>query len=117
MPKSIIKEKAIIFALQIIKLNRELLKKKDFVLSKQILRSGTSIGANIEEALSAHSKKEFLYKMNIAYSESKETLYWLKLLNYENSISQDLFKNIKEINNILASIVLKVKKQLNISGF
>lgn len=113
MVKSIIKEKSIKFAFKVTDLTKELFKKKEFILSRQIMRSGTSIGANVEEALASYSKKDFLYKMNIAYKEARETLYWLKVLNYQYKISKILFSDIKEINKILATIVLRKKRELN----
>lgn len=67
------------FSLQIIRLYKQLIEKKEYVLSKQVLRSGTSIGANVEEANAAQSKKEFIAKMSIASKEAKETRYWLRL--------------------------------------
>ncbi len=81
MAESIAREKSYTFALRIVKLYQYLLaKKKEYVLSKQILRSGTSIGANVEEAIGSHSKKEFAAKISIAYKEARETHYWLRLL-------------------------------------
>ena len=77
---NMVKEKAYQFALLIIQLYKELCDKKEFVLSKQLLRSGTSIGANVEEATAAQSKKEFISKMSVASKEARETHYWLRLL-------------------------------------
>jgi four helix bundle protein len=108
--KNIIQEKSFIFSMDIIKLHNELLRNKEYVLGKQLLRSGTSIGANIEEALGAASKKDFLYKMKLAYKESRESHYWLKLLKVHNNIPDDLFIKIEEINRILSSIVVSTKK-------
>jgi four helix bundle protein len=79
---SIIAKKAYSFALEIIKLYKQLVtNKKEFVLSKQILRSGTSIGANINEALAGQSKRDFIHKLSIALKEARETSYWLNLIN------------------------------------
>ena len=76
-----IQTKSYAFALRIVKLYRYLCdEKKEFVLSKQLVRSGTSIGANVEEAIGGQSDKDFLSKMSIAYKEARETLYWLRLL-------------------------------------
>ena len=78
------------------------------MLSKQVLRSGTSIGANIEEAVAAQSKKNFLYKMSIASKEARETRYWLKLLNQSKLVEFDYtvyLNQIEEIINILTKIV------------
>jgi four helix bundle protein len=97
------------FALKIIKLNKELVQKKQFVLSKQLLKSGTSIGANIVEANGAISKADFSSKMSIAYKECLETKYWLSLLADSKEISteifQELFDNADEIAKILFSIL------------
>lgn len=79
---NIIVEKSYKFAIRIVKMYQHLTsEKKEFILSKQILRSGTSIGANIEEAESSISRKEFIAKIQIAYKEAKETRYWIRLLN------------------------------------
>jgi len=80
MSQSIVREKSFAFALEIISLYKQLQSEKEFVLSKQMLRSGTSIGANIEEALAGQSRRDFLAKMSIASKEARETRYWLVLL-------------------------------------
>jgi len=81
---------------------------KEFVLSKQLLRSGTSIGANIEEGLAGQSKKDFISKMSLASKEARETKYWLKLLQESQIVKHNFtgyIKNIDEIINILTAIV------------
>lgn len=78
--KSIIGTKTLEFALKIIELYSQLVEEKEFVISKQLLRSGISIGANVEEANAGFSKKDFIYKMSIASKEARETRYWLLLL-------------------------------------
>jgi len=78
--KNIIQEKSFEFALSIISLYRRLVIGKEYIISKQLLRSGTSIGANIEEAMAGQSKKDFTAKMAIASKEARETNYWLRLL-------------------------------------
>ena len=80
MSQSIVREKSFAFAPEIISLYKQLQSEKEFVLSKQMLRSGTSIGANIEEALAGQSRRDFLAKMSIASKEARETRYWLVLL-------------------------------------
>ena len=105
------------FALQIIKLSRDLVNNKEYILSKQIMRSGTSIGANIEEANSGHSKKDFLAKMIIALKECRETKYWLRLLKGSAVIEfnhEAYFKTADDIFNILTRIVLSTKRNLGI---
>jgi len=96
------------FALQIIELYKKLQEKKEFVISKQVLRSGTSIGANIEEATAAQSRKDFISKMAIASKEARETRYWLRLLEKSKLIDIDYspcIESITHIINILTKIV------------
>ena len=105
---NIIQEKSFQFALDIIDLYKSLIENKEYILSKQLLRSGTSIGANVEEAIAGFSKKDFTAKMSIASKEARETRYWLKL--YESSKIVDIdydqhLQDIHEIINILTSIV------------
>lgn len=80
MAKSLIQDKTYTFALTIIKLYKLLVQRGEYVLSKQLLKSGTSIGANVEEALAGQSRPDFLSKMSIASKEARETNYWLRLL-------------------------------------
>ena len=114
--ESIIEKKAYAFALEVVQIYKYLTnEKKEFVLSKQLLRSGTSIGANINEALSGQSKRDFVYKLNIALKEARETKYWLNLLSDAGYISQDLFagiyNNCIEIMKILSSIIITTKEK------
>ena len=82
---NLIQQKSFAFALRTVHLYRYLTnEKKEFVLAKQVLRSGTSVGANIEEAIGAQSQKDFLSKISIAYKEARETKYWLNLLKHLN---------------------------------
>lgn len=78
--KNLICDKSFDFALRIVKLYKYLCDKKEFVMSKQLLRSGTSIGANVKEAVQGQSKRDFLSKMNIALKEASEVEYWIELL-------------------------------------
>ncbi len=117
MKDSLIYSKAFKFAIRIVNLHKHLCKeKKEFVLSKQVLRSGTSIGANVKEGLFAQSKKDFLSKMNIALKESSETMYWLELLVATDYIDANLSKTIiiecEELSKILVSIVKTTKQSL-----
>ena len=102
-----IKDKSFEFALKIIDLYKYLsYEKKEYVISKQLLRSGTSIGANVEEAQAAQSKKDFISKMSIAAKEARETHYWLRLLKHgEFIIKDDLLENCDELIKLLTSIV------------
>ena len=104
------------FAVRIVRLYQYLCKEKqEYVLSKQLLRSGTSIGANIAEAQCAISQKEFLSKVYIAYKESNETLYWLDLLHDTDYLSDVQFQSIytdgKELKRILASITKTLREE------
>jgi four helix bundle protein len=94
------------FAIRIIRLYKFLTtEKKEFVLSKQLLRSGTNIGANIREAQNAISKKEFISKMNIALKEAAESEYWLDLLNATGCEFVSIYKDCNELNKLLISII------------
>ncbi len=95
-----VKNKSYNFALRIIKLNKHIIStQKDYVLSKQILRSGTAIGALIEEADQAESKLDFIHKMSIANKEANETKYWLKLLRDGNYIKEKDAQSILIMDN------------------
>lgn len=110
MKDNIIVNKSFEFAVRIVNLYKYLSdNKKEYVLSKQLLRAGTSIGANIREAVQGQSKKDFLSKMNIALKEASETEYWIELLlatNYLNSKEgKSILEDCVEIKKILHSIV------------
>jgi four helix bundle protein len=112
--ESIIAGKAYNFALSIVKLYKKLIEQKEFVLSKQLLRAGTSIGANINEAISAQSKRDFVHKLSISLKESRETCYWLRLLKDSNYISSDfakMYSDCDEIIKILTKIILTTKQK------
>ena len=106
------------FALRIIQIYSFLTKEKnEFVLSKQLLRSGTSIGANVRESKNAQSQLDFLNKINIALKEADETQYWLELLYESNYISEEQFRSLfndsKIIVGTLVNIVKSVKENIN----
>jgi four helix bundle protein len=107
--ENLIQQKSFEFSLMIIDLYKNLIKNNEFVISKQLLRSATSIGANIEEALAGQSKKDFLHKMSIASKESRETRYWLKLLNRSQIVKYDYSKYLEEIENIINILTRIVK--------
>ena len=118
MKKSIVQEKSKAFALSIINLYKHLTTyEKEYVISKQILRSGTSIGANVNEALCSISKKEYLSKMYISYKEVSESQYWLELLKESSYIDEcefnSLNKKCEELRKILSSITKTTKESLN----
>lgn len=115
-PDSIIAKKSYAFALEIVKLYKQLAEeRKEYVLSKQLLRSGTSIGANVNEAICAQSKRDFVYKLSIALKETRETDYWLNLLKDSNYITIERFdkaiNDCTEIFKILSSIILTTKQK------
>ncbi|AEH01482.1 four helix bundle protein [Lacinutrix sp. 5H-3-7-4] len=117
MSNNIILDKTYDFAVAIVKLSQKLVsEKKEYVLSKQILRSGTSIGANTEEAIGGVSKKDFIYKLSIAYKEARETKYWLRLLKDTEYINQETFKylfdKVEEILKILYKIINSSKNNI-----
>jgi four helix bundle protein len=113
--ENIIVQKSYAFALEIIRLYKLLVERKEFVLSKQILKSGTSIGANINEAVASESKKDFIHKLGIAVKEARETSYWLNLLKDGQFISigefEKLDKSCTELIKILNSIILTTKER------
>ena len=110
-----VQNKSFCFAVRIVKLCKFLQdEQKEFVLSKQLLRSGTSIGANIAEAQQAQSKADFIHKMNIALKESYETDYWLRLLHATQHLNQAAFDSIAgdctELIKMLVAIVKTAKE-------
>lgn len=111
--KNIIKEKSFAFAIEVVNLYKVLAEKKEFVLSRQMLRSGTSIGANIREAEHAQSRADFIHKLSISLKEANETEYWLDLLHETKYLSEIEFLNIKpkitELLRLLTSIVKTTK--------
>lgn len=112
-----VKDKSFAFALRIVKLNRYLVEQKnEFVLSKQILRSGTAIGALVREAEQAESKADLVHKLTIALKEANETEYWIELLFQSGYITensyQSLHKDLEELLKLLTSIIKKLKEKL-----
>ena len=108
----VIKSKA--FALRIIELYRFLCEnQKEYILSKQILKSGTSIGANVKEAIRGESKPDFYHKMNIALKEASETEYWLELLYEGRFIQENLFKSIYSDCQELIKILMAITRNQN----
>jgi four helix bundle protein len=119
MSESIVKNKSFAFAVRIVKLYKILSnERKEFVISKQLLRSGTSIGANVREAVNAESKADFIHKLAIAQKECDESLYWLELLKETTYLNENEFNSIKadaaELLKIIRSIIItsKNKKKL-----
>lgn len=112
--KNIILEKSFEFALKIIEYSETLESKRKFVIATQLLKSGTSIGANINEAQSAESKADFIHKLKIADKEANEVSYWLKLCKYSKSYPNPigLEKQLIEIKKLLSSIISKTKMNI-----
>ncbi|HEY5122169.1 MAG TPA: four helix bundle protein [Ignavibacteria bacterium] len=111
---NVVKDKSFNFAIRVINLYKYIIKEEnEFVISKQILRSGTAIGANIEEALGGVSRKDFANKLSIAYKEARETEYWLKLLFETNYISKSMFDSLfndcNEVTKLLYVIIRKTR--------
>jgi four helix bundle protein len=111
----VLEEKSLKFAIRIVNLYKYLIdEKKEFVMSKQVLRSGTSIGANIAEAQYAQSKADFLTKMHISLKEASETKFWLKLLystSYINDSHTSIMNDCDELLKILTSTCNTTKQQ------
>ena len=109
--ESVLKEKSFAFAIRVIKLAKFLREeKKEFILSKQIVRCGTSIGANIEEASGAQSNNDFIAKLHISLKEAKETHYWVRLLRDTDYISTEQAKSlIDDIDDIITILVKSLK--------
>ncbi len=116
MKNNILQEKSYAFAIRIVQ-TYKILKSdhREFILSKQLLRSGTSIGANIEEAIGGQSKVDFIHKLSISYKEAMETSYWLKLLRdteyLSKEIADSLILDVKEICRIIAKILITLKSR------
>jgi len=116
MKDNLIQKKSFEFSLNIIKLYKGLKAKQEYDIARQLLRSGTSIGANIEESIGAQSKRDFLAKISISLKESRETYYWLRLLKQSDMLDSKYFFLLDDnlsIINIISSIVKTMKEQLN----
>ncbi len=110
-------DKSYAFALKVVKLCFDIQgDKKEFVLSKQLLRSATSIGANAEEAIGAQSDKDFLHKISISYKEARESHYWVRLMGDSELIThnkkEELLQDVEEILRILGSIQKTLKQKI-----
>lgn len=113
MKSNVILEKTFEFAVQIVKLTRSIqLRDKEYVLTRQLLRSATSIGANVEEAVAGQSTADFLAKLAIALKEARETRYWLRLMSASELYDcSSYLKSIDEIMRIISSIILTTKQR------
>lgn len=117
MRKNIIQDKSFDFAVETIKTFKLLQERKEYILSKQLMRSGTSVGANIRESANAQSKADFIHKLHISQKECAESIYWLDLLKKTDYISESEYSNLiepaNELLRILRSIILTTKQNLN----
>lgn len=111
--KNVLKDKSFDFALFIIKLYQSLVANKEYIMSKQLLRCGTSIGAMVRESQNAESSADFIHKLSVAQKECDETLYWLELLNRSGYIESETFsfyhQNGTEILKIIRSVIITSK--------
>ncbi len=115
MAESILKTKSYEFALRIVSITRQLAdERREYVLTKQLLRSGTSIGANVEEANQAESRKDFVHKLSIALKEASETNYWLRLLRdsrtLETETADSMIADCEQIQKILTASIRTIKR-------
>jgi len=117
MKDNVIQKKSFNFALKVIDIYKFLVnEKREYILSKQLLKSATSIGANVEEAIGGQTKRDFITKISIAYKESREAKYWIKLIRYSNIIDKEVYNDmiyqIEEICKILSSIIITTKRRI-----
>lgn len=116
MKESVLKKKSFLFAIDIINCYKKLSEDREYVLSKQLLRSGTSIGANIREAQNAQSTKDFIHKLSISQKECDETMYWIELLQETNYLTpneaKELLLKATELLKMLRSAIITSKKRL-----
>lgn len=117
MTGNVIRDKSYDFALRIIKMYKYMIQNNgEYVLAKQLLRSGTSIGANVEEACSGQSRKDFISKLSISQKEAFETRYWLRLLRDSGEVKEEytssMIKDCDEIISILTSILITTKQNM-----
>ncbi len=120
MKENVIKTKSFHFAVRTVNLYKNIQEeKKEFILSKQLVRSGTSIGANIREGINAESKQDFIHKLGIAQKECDETIYWIELLHATAFITDNdmiqMRDHAEELMRIIRSIILTTKRNLKIS--
>lgn len=109
MKENLIGDKTFEFGLLTIELYQQMMAQQEYVLSKQFLRAGTSIGSNVEEAIAGISRKDFIAKMSIASKEARETRYWIRLLDKSNLFDIDFNEALIEINSII-NIITKIIK-------
>jgi len=118
MTRNPVRDKSFDFASDVVKLYKLLTeKRREFILSKQLLRSGTSIGANIREAYNGFSKKDFIHKLSISQKECDESRYWLELLHENDYVTKDeyglLYNEATQILKLIKSIITATKRNMN----
>src|SRR5258706_12880185 len=113
---NVIQNKSFAFAIKVVNTYKVLQSKNEYILSKQLLKSGTSIGANVEEAIVGQSKADFISKLSFAYKEARETLYWIRLLcatDYlSKEISHDVASDVEESYRIIGKIQITSKNSV-----
>ena len=97
MSENIVKSKSFAFAVRTVNFYKILNERKEFILSKQLLRSGTSVGANVREAINGQSKADFIHKLSISQKECDESIYWLELLKATNYINEKEFNSMYDM--------------------
>lgn len=116
MSENIVKSKSFAFAVRTVNFYKILNERKEFILSKQLLRSGTSVGANVREAINGQSKADFIHKLSICQKECDESIYWLELLKATNYINEKEFNSMYddavELLKIIRSIIITTKGKL-----
>lgn len=118
MKSNPLRDKAFRFAVNIVKVSRAFANRPaDWILMKQLMRSGTSVGANVEEAIGSHSDKEFIMKITIAYKEARESLYWIKLMESTEILatqtSEILYGQAEELCRMISAIQISMKNKLS----
>ena len=109
--KNVLKEKSFLFSVRVVKLYQHLKnEQKEYDLARQVLRSGTSVGANIEEAIGGYSRKDFYARLGIAYKEARETRYWLQLLLATEILEEKLSKSLEKDCNELIKLLVAILK-------
>ena len=107
---NVLKEKSVAFAIRIVNCCKFLQEKNEYIMSKQLLRSGTSIGANIHEGIFAQSKADFVSKISISMKEASETSYWLTILCQTEYISESMYQSLKkDLDEIIRIIISSIK--------
>lgn len=106
---NLIQQKTFQFSLKLLKYARYLRQKHEYDIARQLVRCGTSVGANVEEAIGAQSRKDFISKLSIARKEARETNYWLLLLQHYDIVNEDLLLLVSEIDKIIAILTAIIK--------